>query len=111
MAGSVRNTSLLPRAGAAMLDAFMDRRAVIVAVPDVQPLDVTGPAEVFAAAATAAARGGAAGYAVEVVAPGGGAVATGSGYALLPPRAPEDGRAPLATPAPAGGAGAPPAGG
>src|SRR4051795_6521229 len=103
MAGSVRNASLLPRARAAMLDAFMDRRVVIVAIPEVQPLDVTGPAEVFAGASTAAARRrgargaggvrpgpppapprrGASGYAVEVVAPGGGAVATGSGYALL----------------------------
>src|SRR3954454_1759990 len=53
--------------------AAMDRRVVIVAIPDVQPLDVTGPAEVFAAAATAVARGAAPGYAVEVVAPGGGA--------------------------------------
>src|SRR4051794_4700641 len=105
MARSVRNTSLLPRARAAMLDAFMDRRAVIVAIPEVQPLDVTGPAEVFAAAATAAARGGASGYAVEVVAPGGGAVATGSGYALLASGALEDVRSPPDTLVVGGGGG------
>src|SRR4051795_6313756 len=133
MAGSVRNASLLPRARAAMLDAFMDRRVVIVAIPEVQPLDVTGPAEVFAGACTAAARRGASGYAVEVVAPGappapprrgawgyavevvapgGGAVATGSGYALLASGALEDVRPPLDTLRVPGGGGAPaPAGG
>src|SRR3954468_21052608 len=61
----------------------MEHRVVIVAIPEVQPLDVTGPAEVLAAASTAAARMGRSGYAVEVVAPGGGAIATGSSYGLL----------------------------
>src|SRR3954447_11360089 len=85
----------------------MDRRVVIVALPEVQPLDVAGPAEVFAGAATAVARGGGAGYAVEVVAPRGGAVATGSGYGLLASGALEDVRAPLDTLVLPGGAGAP----
>src|SRR3954447_20190282 len=84
----------------------MDRRVVIVALPEVQPLDVAGPAEVFAGAATAVAGGGGSGYAVEVVAPGGGAVPTGSGYALLASGALEDVRAPLDTLVVAGGAGA-----
>src|SRR3954453_9994128 len=105
MAGSVRNASLLPRARGVMLVAAMDRRVVIVAVPEVQPLNVTGPAEVFAGAATAVARAGGAGYAVEVVAAGGGAVATGSGYALLASGALEDVRAPLDTLVVAGGRG------
>jgi transcriptional regulator GlxA family with amidase domain len=88
------------------LAALMERRVVIVAVPEVQPLDVTGPAEVFAAASTAAERIGRSGYAVEVVAPGGGAVATGSGYALLASGALEDVRPPLDTLVIAGGVGA-----
>jgi len=84
----------------------MERRVVIVAIPEVQPLDVTGPAEVFAAASTAAGRTGASRYAVEVVAPGAGAVATGSGYALLAAGALEDVAAPVDTLVVAGGAGA-----
>jgi transcriptional regulator GlxA family with amidase domain len=84
----------------------MERRVVIVAIPEVQPLDVTGPAEVFAAASSAAAPAGASGYAVEVAAPGGAAVATGSGYALLPSVALEDVRPPLDTLVVAGGSGA-----
>jgi transcriptional regulator GlxA family with amidase domain len=105
MAGSVRNASLLPRVARGML-LVMERRVVIVAIPEVQPLDVTGPAEVFAAAASVARRAGGSGYAVEVVAPGGGAVATGSGYALLAAGALEDVRVPLDTLLVAGGAGA-----
>src|SRR3954453_13286417 len=103
---------MCPQRGLAATDArrdaggAMDRRVVIVAIPEVQPLDVTGPAEVCAAAATAAARGGASGYAVEVVAPGGGAGAPGSGYALLAWGALEDVRPPLDTLVVAGGAGA-----
>jgi transcriptional regulator GlxA family with amidase domain len=83
----------------------MERRVIIVAVPPVQPLDVTGPAEVFAAAASAAPAG-ASGYAIEVAAPGGAPVATGSGYALVPSAALEDVRPPLDTLVVAGGAGA-----
>lgn len=56
------------------------RRIVIVAFPDVQPLDVAGPAEVFATAARC--RPGA--YDVTVVARDGAAAPTASGYAILP---------------------------
>jgi transcriptional regulator GlxA family with amidase domain len=83
----------------------MSRRVVIVALPDVQALDVTGPAEVLSAAAQAS-RGGEPAYAVEVVGPGGAPIPTGSGYALVPARALEDVRGPLDTLLVAGGAGA-----
>ncbi|MGA6947405.1 MAG: hypothetical protein WBZ00_06580, partial [Solirubrobacterales bacterium] len=54
------------------------RRIVILAFPGVQPLDVIGPAEVFAGA-DGVAGGGA--YTVEVVAKDPGAIATrGGGY-------------------------------
>lgn len=54
----------------------MKRRIVIVAYPDVELLDVAGPASVFANA-------GAAHYAVSVLAPGAGAVATSSGLRIV----------------------------
>jgi transcriptional regulator GlxA family with amidase domain len=58
------------------------RRIVILAFPGVQPLDVMGPAEVFAGA-DALAGGGA--YEVEVVAKEPGPITTrGNGYSLLP---------------------------
>jgi transcriptional regulator GlxA family with amidase domain len=83
----------------------MSRRVVIVALPPVQALDVTGPAEVLSVAAQA--HGGAdAAYAVEVVGPGGGPIPTGSGYALAPAGALEDVRGPLDTLIVAGGTGA-----
>ncbi|MBV8386847.1 MAG: AraC family transcriptional regulator, partial [Acidimicrobiia bacterium] len=72
------------------------RRVVIVAFPDVQSLDVTGPAEVFAA-------GG--GYRVEVVAPTAGVVRASSGIALWADRALADVRGPTDTLVVAGGAG------
>jgi len=56
------------------------RRIVIVAFPDVQPLDVAGPAEVFAIAG----RMRAGSYSVEVRAPHAAPLQTGSGYAILP---------------------------
>jgi transcriptional regulator GlxA family with amidase domain len=83
----------------------MTRRVVIVALPEVQPLDVTGPAEVLAAA-TRVAGGAEPAYAIEVVAPGGAPVATGSGYALSPAGALEDVHGPADTLLVAGGAGA-----
>src|SRR4051812_25614153 len=83
----------------------MSRRVVIVALPDVQPLDVTGPAEVLSAAARVAG-GAPPAYALEVVAPGGAAIPTDSGYALAPAGALEDVRGPLDTLLVAGGAGA-----
>jgi transcriptional regulator GlxA family with amidase domain len=83
----------------------MQRRVVIVALPEVQALDVTGPAEVLSVAASAAG-GSEPGYAVEVVAPGGAAVPTGAGYALAPAGALEDVRGPIDTLLVAGGSGA-----
>jgi transcriptional regulator GlxA family with amidase domain len=83
----------------------VERRVVIVAVPEVQSLDVSGPAEVLAAASEAAGEG-ATRYAIEVAAPGGAPVPTGSGYALLPSTALEDVRPPLDTLIVAGGSGA-----
>ena len=57
------------------------RRIVILAFPGVQPLDVIGPAEVFAGA-DGLAGGGA--YTVEVVAKDPGPIATrGGGYSLV----------------------------
>src|SRR3954449_10603181 len=83
----------------------MARRIVIVAVPPVQALDVTGPAEVLSVAAQV--QGGAEpAYAVEVVGPAGAPIATGSGYALAPAGALEDGRGSLDTLVVAGGSGA-----
>ncbi len=72
------------------------RRIVIVAFPDVQPLDVAGPAEVFAQAG---------GYSVQVVAPRAEPLATGSGYAIVPQLALDDVRGPIDTLLVAGGAG------
>jgi len=51
------------------------RRVVIVAFADVQPLDVAGPAEVFATAGD---------YDVMVAAPSAGPLPTASGYAIVP---------------------------
>ena len=72
------------------------RRILIVAFPDVQPLDVAGPAEVFTQAG---------GYTVEVVAPRAGPLPTGSGYAIVPLLALGDVRGPIDTLLVAGGAG------
>src|SRR3954454_12591780 len=83
----------------------MARRIVIVAVPPVQALDVTGPAEVLSVASQV--PGGAdPAYAIAVVGPGGAPIATGSGYALAPAGALEDVRGPLDTLVVAGGSGA-----
>jgi transcriptional regulator GlxA family with amidase domain len=82
------------------------RRIVIVAFPDVQTLDVVGPAEVFSMA-DRLANGGE--YAVEVVASSGGALTTGSGLQLLPHRALTGVRGPIDTLIVAGGTGVVPA--
>lgn len=55
-------------------------RIVVVGFPDVQALDVTGPAEVF----SAAARLGHAPYEVILAAPGGRPIATSSGFEFVP---------------------------
>jgi transcriptional regulator GlxA family with amidase domain len=83
----------------------MPRRVVIVALPEVQPLDVTGPAEVLFAA-TQVAGGESPAYLLDVVAPGGAPIPTCSGYALAPAGALEDVRGQLDTLLVAGGAGA-----
>jgi len=74
----------------------------IVAFPDVQSLDVTGPLEVFSIANRL--RGGAPPYAVTVVAPGAGGVTTSSGLALLAAKLPSP-AAPVDTLVVAGGLG------
>ena len=83
----------------------MPRRVVIVALPEVQPLDVTGPAEVLASAASVAGGDDAA-YTIEVVAPGGAPIPTDSGYAIAPAGALEAVHGPIDTLLVAGGAGA-----
>lgn len=72
------------------------RRIVIVAFPDVQALDVTGPAEVFTQAG---------GYVVQVAAPRAEPLRTGSGYAIVPELALGDVRGPIDTLLVAGGEG------
>jgi transcriptional regulator GlxA family with amidase domain len=62
-------------AKASLRDAAAVREVVIVAFPEVQALDVAGPAEVFAQAG---------GYGVRVAAPRVEPLATGSGYAIAP---------------------------
>ncbi len=78
------------------------RRIVIVAFPDVQTLDVVGPAEVFSMA-DRLANGGQ--YAVEVVASSAEALTTGSGLKLLPHRSLAGVRGPIDTLVVAGGTG------
>ncbi len=72
------------------------RRIVIVAFPDVQALDVAGPAEVFTQAG---------GYTVQVAAPLAEPLATGSGYAIVPELALAGVRGPIDTLVVAGGEG------
>lgn len=79
------------------------RRVVIVAFSGVQPLDVVGPAEVFAGA-DALAGGGA--YTVEVVAQGAAPIATrASGYGIAPAKTTAACRGPIDTLVVAGGFG------
>jgi transcriptional regulator GlxA family with amidase domain len=78
------------------------RRIVILAFEGAQTLDVTGPFEVFSVASRL--TGGSA-YSVEVVAPGGGALRTGSGLTIVPDRAPRGVRGPVDTLLVAGGDG------
>ena len=79
------------------------RRVIILAFPGVQPLDVIGPAEVFAGA-DGLAGGGA--YTVEVVAKDPGPIATrGGGYSLVPKTTTARCRGPIDTLIVAGGFG------
>jgi transcriptional regulator GlxA family with amidase domain len=77
------------------------RRVVVLAFPNVQALDVTGPVEVF----SMASRLGGSAYSVEVVAPGGEAIATSSGLTLVPHAALHGHRGPIDTLVVAGGGG------
>jgi transcriptional regulator GlxA family with amidase domain len=78
------------------------RRIVILAFEGAQTLDVTGPFEVFSIADRIA---GGDSYSVEIVAPDGGAIRTGSGLAILPDRATSAVRGPIDTLVVAGGDG------
>jgi transcriptional regulator GlxA family with amidase domain len=79
------------------------RRIVILAFPGVQPLDVIGPAEVFAGADLLAGGGA---YTVEVVAKDPDPIAVrGNGYSLLPKMTTAGCRGPIDTLVVAGGTG------
>jgi transcriptional regulator GlxA family with amidase domain len=84
-----------------MSDHAARRRVVLVAFPDVQALDITGPSEVFSLAERlAGAR-----YALELVASERGPVACSSGIRLLAERALEQSRDRVDTLVVAGGIG------
>jgi transcriptional regulator GlxA family with amidase domain len=85
------------------------RRVWIVAFPDAQLLDVTGPWEVFAMA-NRVGEPRAPRYAVSVVAPAAGAVATSGGLALVAQRSLAQASGPVDTLIVAGGAGTRPHG-
>jgi transcriptional regulator GlxA family with amidase domain len=80
------------------------RRVVIIAFPEVQSLDVSGPAEVFSLAHRAARRGA---YALELVAGDGDPIVTSSGLRLVPEHSLHACRGPIDTLIVAGGAGVP----
>lgn len=82
--------------------ATQPRRVVIVAYPDVQALDVTGPLEVFA---TAARHGARVPYATEVVTTTGGPFRTSSGLTVVADGSVADCTGPVDTLVVAGGAG------
>src|SRR5262245_7997256 len=86
-----------------MASQIKPRRVAILAFPGVQPLDVIGPAEVFAGA-DAISGGGA--YSVEVVAQQPDPIAVrGAGYSLLPKLTTAKCRGPIDTLVVAGGVG------
>lgn len=80
------------------------RRIVIVAFPEVQALDVTGPSEVFSLANRRRATGAAA-YEIELVAGDGSLILTSSGLRLCPHRSLRATRGPIDTLVVAGGLG------
>jgi transcriptional regulator GlxA family with amidase domain len=94
--------SLLPSARTAIM-ALVPRRVVLLAFPDVQALDVIGPAEAF----SVATRLGPGDYRIELVAAGGRAVKTSSGFRLAADEAPETCRGPIDTLVVGGGLGVP----
>jgi transcriptional regulator GlxA family with amidase domain len=88
------------------------RRIVLVAFPDVQILDVTGPSEVFSLAdrearGVRAASAAPPAYTLELVAPDAGALRASSGLSLVPDRAFEACRGSIDTLVVAGGRGVP----
>ncbi len=86
-----------------MASTSKPRRIVILAFPGVQPLDVIGPAEVFAGADTLAGGGA---YTVEVVAKDPDPIAVrGGGYSLVPKKTTARCRGPIDTLVVAGGIG------
>jgi transcriptional regulator GlxA family with amidase domain len=86
-----------------MASTSRPRRIVILAFPGVQPLDVIGPAEVFAGADTLAGGGA---YTVEVVAKDPDPIAVrGGGYSLVPKKTTARCRGPIDTLVVAGGIG------
>jgi transcriptional regulator GlxA family with amidase domain len=86
-----------------MASTKTSRRIVILAFPGVQPLDVIGPAEVFAGADVLAGGGA---YDVEVVAKEPGAITVrGGGYSLAPKTTTARCRGPIDTLIVAGGTG------
>ena len=86
-----------------MASTSKPRRIVILAFPGVQPLDVIGPAEVFAGADTLAGGGA---YTVDVVAKDPDPIAVrGGGYSLVPKRTTAQFRGPIDTLVVAGGIG------
>jgi transcriptional regulator GlxA family with amidase domain len=86
-----------------MASTSKPRRIVILAFPGVQPLDVIGPAEVFAGADTLAGGGA---YTVEVVAKHPDPIAVrGGGYSLVPKKTTALFRGPIDTLVVAGGIG------
>jgi transcriptional regulator GlxA family with amidase domain len=86
-----------------MASTSKPRRIVILAFPGVQPLDVIGPAEVFAGADTLAGGGA---YTVEVVAKHPDPIAVrGGGYSLVPKKTTAQFRGPIDTLVVAGGIG------
>lgn len=103
MAEIVISSSLrtLSRSGNVTSMSGSPRKVVLIAYPDVQTLDVIGPAEVF----TTAERLAPGRYDVELVARQRGPIRTTSGIPLLPRRALSEVRGPIDTVVIAGGVG------
>ena len=80
------------------------RRIVLVAFPDVQILDITGPGEVFSLADRAAGDAGE--YSLQLVAPEAGEIAASNGLRLVADRTLDECRGPIDTLIVAGGLGA-----
>jgi transcriptional regulator GlxA family with amidase domain len=94
--------SLQTGSGPGIIGAMSPRRIVLLAFPEVQPLDFAGPAEVFGGAARLVPGA----YTVEVVAPSADPITTRSGaYSIAPARTIASCRGPIDTLLVAGGSG------